>query len=74
MARGRKSHSLEEQLETVNENITITENSLKTLKGQKKELEEKIKQQRLDELYNIIQESGKTIDEVKNLVFTAIQA
>lgn len=68
MPRGRKGRSLQEQLETVNENITVTENALKTLKNQKKELEEKLKQEQLSELYDIIQDSGKSISEVKNLL------
>lgn len=69
MARGRKkAASPEEQLQQIIEEISTKENELKELKVQKKELEEKIKNQKLEDLYSIIKESGKSLDEIKELI------
>ena len=38
------------------------------LKSQRKELEEEKKKEDLNELYSIITESGKSIDEVKSMI------
>ena len=68
MARGRKSLSLDEQLEKITTEIENMENSLKEMKKTKKELEEQIEQARLSELNEIIKASGKSIEEVKGLL------
>lgn len=68
MARGKKSLTLDEQLEKITEEIENTENSLKELKTIKKELEEQIKMNRLVELDELIAASGKTIDDVKEFL------
>ena len=44
------------------------ENSLKEMKKAKKELEEQIRQARLSELDELIQEKGLTFDELKEML------
>lgn len=64
MGRPRKTLSLEEQLEKVNEEIEMYTEKIKNLKKEKRELEEKLKDQKKEELYQAVMQSGKTIDEV----------
>ena len=68
MARGRKSLSLDEQLEKITAEIENMENSLKEMKKAKKELEDQIKQARLAELDEIISEKGLSFEEVKKML------
>lgn len=68
MPRGRKSYTLEEQLEITVNSIEETEAALKELKQKKKALEAEIKQKNIAELYDMIQQSGKSIDEVKAML------
>ena len=68
MARGRKSLSLDEQLEKITAEIDNMESSLKEMKKAKKDLEEQIKQARLAELDEIISEKGLSFEEVKELL------
>ena len=68
MARGRKSLSLDEQLEKITTEIENMESSLKEMKKAKKDLEDQIKQARLSELDDIISEKGLSFDEVKELL------
>lgn len=58
----------EEQLKQIISDIETAEENLKALKKTKKELEEKIKMDRLAALDEIIQQSGKSYDEVKELL------
>ncbi|KAI4438976.1 flagellar export protein FliJ [Schaedlerella arabinosiphila] len=69
MARGRKKAlSLDEQLEQIVNEIAEQEQNLKDLKSKKKEIEKEIKSQKNEELLALIQESGKSIDEVRSLI------
>lgn len=69
MARGRKpALTLDEQLAKVTEEIENMESSLKELKKAKKDLEEQIKANRLSELDELIEESGLSYDEVKEIL------
>ena len=68
MARGRKSLSLDEQLEKITTEIDNMENSLKEMKRTKKELEEQIRQAKLSELNDLINERGLTFEEVKKML------
>ena len=68
MARGRKSLTLDEQLEKITTEIENMESSLKEMKQAKKDLEEQIKQARLAELDEIISEKGLSFEEVKELL------
>ena len=64
MARGRKSYTLEEKLEIVNKDIENTKMCLQKLETDKKELEQQIKQQRLEEIDKLMTQKGKTFDDV----------
>ena len=64
MARGRKSYTLEEKLQNVTNDIENTKLCLEKLEKEKKELEEQIKQQRLDEIDKMMTKNGKTFDDV----------
>lgn len=68
MARGRKSLTLDEQLDKITTEIENMESSLKELKRVKKDLEEQIRQARLAELDDIISERGLSFEEVKELL------
>lgn len=68
MARGRKTLSLDEQLEKITTEIENMENSLKEMKQTKKELEEQIRQEKLSELNDLINERGLTFEEVKKML------
>ena len=68
MARGRKSLSLDEQLEKITTEIENMESSLKEMKQSKKDLEYQIKQARLAELDDIISEKGLSFEEVKKML------
>ncbi len=69
MARGRKKAlSLDEQLEQIVNEIAEQEQNLKDLKSKKKDIEKEIKNQKNEELLALIQESGKSIDEVRSLI------
>lgn len=69
MARGRKpALTLDERLDKITEEIENMENSLKELKSTKKVLEEQIRMNRLAELDEIITASGKSIDEIIELL------
>lgn len=64
MARGKRNYTLEEKLQNVTNDIENTKLCLQTLETQKKELEEQIKQQRLDEIDKMMTKNGKTFDDV----------
>jgi len=69
MARPKRINlTLDEQLEKIDKEIEATETSLKELKITRKELETKIKMDKLEEIESIITASGKSIDEVKELL------
>lgn len=71
MARGRKpALTLDEQLEKITSEIENMETSLKELKSAKKDLEEQIRMNRLAELDELITASGKSIDEIRELLST----
>lgn len=68
MARGKKNYTLSEQLEMTNTEIVETEDKLKELKERKTDLEKQIEQQEITELYSVVKQSGKTIDEIKAIL------
>ena len=68
MARGRKTLSLDEQLEKITTEIENMENSLKEMKQTKEELEEQIRHAQLSELNDLINERGLTFEEVKKML------
>lgn len=69
MARGRKSAlTLDEQLEKITTDIENMEASLKELKNEKKDLEEQIRMNKLAELDELITASGKSLDDIIELL------
>ena len=68
MARGVKKLTLNEQLTKITTEIEKMESSLKEMKMAKKELEEQIRQARLSELDELIQEKGLTFDELRGML------
>ena len=69
MARKKKiSLTPEEELNQIISDIEQTKETLKSLEKSKKALEDKIKMDRLAALDEIIQKSGKSYDEVKELL------
>lgn len=68
MAGRKKNLTLEEELAKITEQIDIMESALQKLKIHKAELEEKLKQAQLAELYEMIMQSGKSFEEVRKLL------
>ena len=66
MARGRKkeTRTLDEQLQAVIGEIATYEEKLKELRRRKKEIEQKITEDKKEALYKAVLESGKSLDEV----------
>ena len=71
MPRGRKKKvdvTLEEKLESLVNEIAEKEKALKALKEAKKNLEKEIENKNLRELDQMIKNSGKSFDDVKNFL------
>lgn len=69
MARKKKINlTPEEELEQVLSEIDQTKDTLKALEKTRKELEAKVKMDRLAALDELINESGKSYDEVEELL------
>lgn len=68
MARTKKPESLDEQLEKVICDIKTTQDNLKKLRRMKKDLEEKIRIEKLDKLDKLIDSTGKSYEEVEKLL------
>lgn len=66
MPRGKRTYTLEEQLERITNEIENMESSLKQLKSAKQEIEAQIRQNRLAELDELIALKGLTFDQVKD--------
>lgn len=67
MTRGRKKQenvSLEERLADVTAQIERTEDTLKDLRRQRKEIEKLLEEQKKEQLYKAVVDSGKTIEEI----------
>lgn len=68
MARGKRNLTTAEKIEQVEETIRVKEEELKNLKTERKDLLDQKKKEEMEELYQIIVESGKSIDEVRKLL------
>lgn len=68
MARGRKSYTTEEKIEITKAQIVEFTDKLKQTKAELKELESIKEQEDLIALKTLIDESGKSIDEVKEML------
>lgn len=67
MAR-RKQLSITERIAQVEAQIIQKEEELKALKAERKTLLEEKKKEDMEEIYQIISESGKSVEEVKELL------
>ena len=67
MPRGvrKPAPTTQEQIERVNDEITMTENKLADLKSQRKALEDRLEAEQLDEIRNILKANGITAEELK---------
>ncbi len=69
MARGKKVNiTPEEQLEKIISDIETAKENIKEMEKQKRELEVQIKMNRLSEIDDLITASGKSFEEVKELL------
>lgn len=68
MARGRKSYTTDEKIELTQNRITELADELKSLKAELKELQAIKEQEDLRALKDLIAESGKSIDEVRDML------
>lgn len=68
MARGKRNLTTAEKIEQVEEAIRVKEEELKSLKTERKDLIDQKKKEEMEELYQIIIQSGKSIDEVRRLL------
>lgn len=67
MAR-RKQLSITERLTQVEAQIVQKEEELKALKAERKNLREEKKKEDMEEIYQLISLSGKSVEEVKELL------
>lgn len=68
MARGRKSYTLDEQLEKMTTEIENMEIELKKMKQLKAELEQRIRQNKLAELDQLISSKGLSFEDLKEML------
>ena len=68
MARGKRNLTTAEKIEQVEETIRVKEEELKSLKTERKDLIDHKKKEEMEELYQIIVQSGKSMDEVRKLI------
>ncbi len=66
--RTRRTFTLEEKLDRINEQIFEKEESLKNLKEQKKQIEKEIHDKKMAELEQLIAGSGMTLEQIKELI------
>lgn len=66
MARYRKSY--EQQLNVLNEQITKAQEKLDSLLAQRETVLLKKREVELSELYNVLQENGRTVEEVLAMI------
>ena len=68
MARKKTNYTLEEKISMLTEEITSMEESLKAKKEQKHELEKELKEQQMNDIYNLIQAKGLDLEQVKDII------
>lgn len=68
MARKKTNYTLEEKLSMITEEIASMEESLKAKKEQKRELEKELKEQQMNDIYNLIQAKGLDLEQVKDII------
>lgn len=67
MARGQRK-SIDDQIEVLDEQIAKVQAKMDTLLDQRKALEQKKREEALGQLYDMIQESGKSIEDIMTLI------
>ena len=68
MARKKTNYTLEEKISMLTEEIASMEESLKATKEQKRELEKELKEQQMNDIYNLIQMKGLDLEQVKDII------
>lgn len=68
MARKKTNYTLEEKISMFTEEIASMEESLKAKKEQKRELEKELKEQQMNDIYNLIQAKGLDLEQVKDII------
>lgn len=74
MARKKKNLTPEEELLELVQGVEKCENEIKRLTDRKKELKQLIEQKQMEALYQAVQRSGKSIQEVIDLINSGNQA
>ncbi|WP_394926857.1 hypothetical protein [uncultured Robinsoniella sp.] len=67
MARGQRK-SIDDQIEVLDEQIAKVQAKMDALLDQRKALEQKKREEALGQLYDMIQESGKSIEDIMTLI------
>lgn len=68
MARPKKNSTYEEQIARLDQAIETMEKELALLKAQREDTIKAKEQRDMEELFELIKSSGKTIDEVKEMI------
>lgn len=68
MARGRKKVTPKERLSQIENEIEQLAEKLASLKEEKKNVEKEIREKEINELYEIVKTSGKSMEEVRMLL------
>lgn len=67
MARGQRK-SIDEKIESTLNQIAATEKKLKTLKQELAELETEKRSVKMGELYDLLSQSGFTVDDIREYI------
>lgn len=67
MARGQRK-SIDDQIAVLDEQIAKVQAKMDALLDQRKALEQKKREEALGQLYDMIQESGKSIEDIMTLI------
>lgn len=68
MARRKTKLSIDEKIIDIKSQIEEKQNEIKSLKEQLKALESEKEKVDLEALYAVLKESGKTVDDVRNML------
>lgn len=71
MARGQRK-SIDEKIESTLNQIAATEKKLKTLKQELTELETEKRSVEMSELYDLLNQSGFTVDDIREYIQNTI--
>ncbi len=74
MPRGKKKPTPEERLVQIEDEIENLTERLAALKAEKKNAEKEAREKQIGELYDVVKASGKSIEEVKEILAISGQA